>query len=509
MRPLVSCAEAARLDRETRESAALPAILLMEDASLGLWRALRPIAARLGAGLPEGAPLVALCGAGNNAGDALALMRHARFEGLSNLALVLGREGLGEPSSSYLQSLRALGLPLLSWERERSACLELMAGAALLVDGIAGTGLDGPLRGGLAELALAANESCRPLASIDLPSGLRDGFAQGDPLVEADWTLSIEPRKAALYAPSQRLAAGEVIAVDGVFPASAASGSPTCLIEEGDLAAWLPPDSPDAHKGSRGRLAAFAGAIGSTGAACIASRSALAAGAGLVALFASPEALPILSSRLDSVMVKPEPEEAGALKAERWDALLAGPGWGRSDRNRAALGRLLASGLPAVLDADAIRLYAELRASGFKSSGPLVLTPHPGEFEALTGLPPSRSLADPAPALRRAAAELGAVVLLKSQVTWIAAPDGRLAVWEGLESGLATAGSGDALAGLAAGLLASLAAAGLPAGEAAFRAARAAVAAHGVAGKRLRAARGWFEAADIGAEAARILGGSR
>jgi hydroxyethylthiazole kinase-like uncharacterized protein yjeF len=494
MRRLVSCSEASRLDEETRRAAALPAILLMEDASLRLWDALKPIASSLGAGCGTG-PMVALCGAGNNAGDALALMRHARFAGLDDLVAILGRDEPGELAAIHLASLRSLGIAALSWSHDREACLSLLAGAALVVDGIAGTGLDGPLRGGLAELVEAANAAGRPIASIDLPSGFYDGF-HGGSRISASWTLSIEPRKAALYAPSARSAAGEIVPVEGVFPRRPAmrldGEAGAFLIEESDIGSWLPPDSPARHKGRRGRLAAFAGSIGSSGAACLASRAALASGAGLVSLFASAELVPILSSRLEAVMVKPEPAEPGAIGAERWDAALAGPGWGRTERNRAALGRLLGSGLPAVLDADAIRLYSALLSSGFEPSGPLILTPHPGEYEALTGVAPETALADPATTLRERAAALRAVIVLKSHVTWIAAPDGRLAVWEGMESGLATAGSGDVLAGLAAGISAAC----------------AAVAAHGTAGRRARAERGWFEAGDLVAEAGRILGGA-
>ncbi len=511
MRPLIGCAEASRLDRRARDIAALPPLLLMEDASLRIWDLLRPIAERLGAGGP-GRPIVALCGAGNNGGDALAVLRHARFAGFCELAAILGREDLGEPPSLYLDSLRALGVPILSWYRQRDESLGILARAALLLDGIAGTGLEGPLRSGLAELAAAANACPAPVLAIDLPSGLRDAFRPGDPLVEAAWTISVEPRKAALYAPAQRPSCGEILAAEGVFPLDTLrgehdDGASTFLIEASDLRSWLPAPSPDLHKGERGRLAVFAGAIGSTGAACLASRSALAAGAGLVALFASPETLPILSCRLESVMVKPEPDEPGAIDPKRWDALLAGPGWGDCDRNRAALGRLLSSGLPAVLDADAIRLYRRLRDSGFASASPLLLTPHPGEFEALTGLAPALALADPESQLREQAAKLGAVIVLKSSVTWIAAPDGRIGVWEGRESGLATAGSGDVLAGLAAGILCSLLADGTrPAQDALFAAACAAVSAHGIAGARARESLGWFEAGDLVAEAARLLG---
>jgi NAD(P)H-hydrate epimerase len=168
-------------------------------------------------------------------------------------------------------------------------------------------------------------------------------------------------------------------------------------------------------------------------------------------------------------------------------------------------------GRPTVVDADAIHLFKELLDSGFKASGPLILTPHPGEFEALTGVAAEDSLRAPPGPLRKAAVELGAVVILKSHVTWIASPSGELAAWDGMESGLGTAGSGDVLAGLAAGLLARSSAAARAGGAAAaagdaFAAARAAVVAHGLAGRAARARRGWFEAGALIEEAARILG---
>ncbi|MDP3176680.1 MAG: NAD(P)H-hydrate epimerase, partial [Spirochaetaceae bacterium] len=173
MRDLVACAEAARLDAAVRERAALSAALLMEDASLRLWMALEPIAASLGAG--RDSELVVLCGPGNNGGDALALLRHARFSGLVRLAAVVGRARPGELPALHAASIRALGLPVLSWEEEREDCEALIARAGLLVDGIAGTGLSGPLREPLASLLRAANASSSPRAAIDLPSGLYDG----------------------------------------------------------------------------------------------------------------------------------------------------------------------------------------------------------------------------------------------------------------------------------------------------------------------------------------------
>jgi hydroxyethylthiazole kinase-like uncharacterized protein yjeF len=505
LKPLISCEEAAALDERTRREAAIPALVLMEDAALKLWLRLGPIAERLGAGRVS--DLVGLCGSGNNAGDCLALLRQARFSGDLRLVAILARDDLGELGALHLGSLEALGVPVLRWSADPEACRAKIAGAGLLVDGIAGTGLLGAMRGPAAELAMAANASGRPIASIDLPSGLRDGCLEDDPMVEATWTLSLEPAKAPLYYPSKRLACGEILAIDGVFPRDFVPPAAVELLEAGDLSDLVPRVPVDAYKGRRGRLAVFAGSVGASGAAVLAARASLAAGAGLSTVFAHADVLPILATFLEAVMVKPEPLVPGAIDPDGWDAFLAGPGWGRSAGNRLALARLLSTGIPAVLDADAIHLFKELLAEGFRPKGTIVLTPHPGEFASLRGISAEAALANPRHTLNDAAAETGTIIVLKSHVTWIASPGGRLAAWEGLESGLGTAGSGDVLAGTLAGLLASAASLeAMTAEEEAFSAARAAVIAHGIAGKRCREALGWFEAGDLRVEVARLLG---
>jgi ADP-dependent NAD(P)H-hydrate dehydratase / NAD(P)H-hydrate epimerase len=509
LRPLLSCAEASRLDAATASSAAIPSLILMEDAAVGLWRALEPLARERGAG--SASLLLAVCGSGNNGGDALALLRRARFSGLTRLAAIVAGGRQGELSSLYSASLAALGLELRSWEEERGECERLLGEASLIVDGLSGTGLSGRLRDSQAALAKAASASGAAIASVDLPSGLSDAFEAGFPLVAASWTLSVEPRKACLYFPSARPSCGRIIPIEGVFPADAKTERAAFLLEAEDLPslAPLPPDS--AYKGERGRAAVFAGSPGASGAAVLASRACLAAGAGTSALYASPDLFPIVAPMLDSVMVKPEPEDTSSA-SRRWDALLVGPGWGRTGSRMELLASLLALGLPAVIDADGIGLFKLLLDTGFSASAPIILTPHPGEFAELSGLGSERSLANPASILPEFAEKLKAVIVLKSQVTWIAAPGGELAVWDGSESGLGTAGSGDVLAGLACGLLARRAARLRLAGGSvsiaeAFSAARAAVLAHGLAGRKARKERGWFEASAISEAAALILGG--
>jgi len=506
--PLVSCSRSARLDAETRDHDAVPGIVLMEDAALRMWEALRPILVPLYES-KKGAVL-AVCGRGNNAGDALAVLRLARFAGFDRLAVILAKDDIGEPASLFAASLRALDVPLFSWETMREESSAMLSSACLVIDGISGTGLSGALREAPASLAAAVNEAKVPIASIDLPSGLSDEGNLGTSC-RATWTLALEPRKACLYYPAARPFCGSIIPVPGPFRVDAAIEAEARLLEPGDLGDLVPRIADEAHKGSRGRVAVFAGSIGTSGAACLASRSCLAAGAGVSALFASRELLPLLAPALDAVMVKPEPEDFSAFEAKGWDAVLVGPGWGYTKARAVALASLLAKGRPTVIDADALRMLKDVLAPGGVPAGPLILTPHPGEFESLSGIPAEEVLRDPRAILRKAARDFGAVIVLKASVTWIASPSGDLAVWEGMESGLGTAGSGDVLAGLAAGLLAQTSAACRMAGRGiseteVFTAAEAAVIAHGLAGKTARETRGWFEASALVGEAARLLG---
>jgi hydroxyethylthiazole kinase-like uncharacterized protein yjeF len=498
MKGLLSCGASLALDAATTDRLGLPSILLMEDASLLLWEAAKRLLPKDGRG-----PIVALCGSGNNAGDALGVLRRARFEGEDRLAAILGAEKLGPNAEIYARTLVSLGVPVLSWQDRTEECRRLIEGASVLIDGIAGTGLHGALRGALATLVEIANGASAPILSVDLPSGLRDDFAASDPIVKARWTLAIEPVKAACYLPAARDFCGEILPVGAVFPTGSEAEAKASLLEPGDLRDLAPVPPSSAYKMTRGRVAAFAGSVGAMGAATLASRAALASGAGYVALFASPDILMPLSTRLESVMVKPRPEKAAAFDATRWDAILAGPGWGLSEANGDMLEMLLATDRTLVLDADAIRLLRTLGSSRLRRTAATVLSPHPGEFSELTGLRADEALSKTATILPEISASLGAFIVLKSHVTWIAAPDGRTAVWDGMECGLGTAGSGDVLAGLMAGLLASA----FARGEAdPFPPICAAVLAHGLAGRKAREGRGWFEAGVLVEEAARLLG---
>ncbi|HUX40980.1 MAG TPA: NAD(P)H-hydrate dehydratase [Rectinemataceae bacterium] len=511
---LFDAAQALKLDAEVERTWALESGTLMESAAQRLAGALMGLI-----GPPSewtSRRIVVAAGSGNNGGDALALLRNLAFAGYPNLAaLLVDREPKPLPAR-HIASLISGGVPVSRWNsvEGRRALIE----TDLLIDGIAGTGLSGPLVGDAADYVVAINDSCKEVIAIDLPSGFRDEAGADEPRIKAAVTLSIEPRKLCLYAPSLRPQAGRIIGVEGVFPVPStlrresldpSSTLPIApsLLSSTDIPDLLIQPSEWSHKGDRGRLAVFAGSSGMVGAALLAARAAQASGAGLVTLFVRDELFEALRA------VSPEsvggaiirPESAFQEGLSRQDAVLAGPGWGRDPSRNPLLSTLLDTQLPLVLDADAVRILPELAPRERKA--PLVLTPHPGEFESLSGKPAASILASPRRILTDIARDRGASIALKTATTWLMAPDGTLRVIDGGEAGLAVAGSGDVLAGLVAGLIARKAGGeGPTTNDVAFRALCLASLVHLEAGRALRKEEGWFEASRIVSKAAVLLG---
>jgi NAD(P)H-hydrate epimerase len=214
----------------------------------------------------------------------------------------------------------------------------------------------------------------------------------------------------------------------------------------------IPPVRGDSYKYSRGLVEIRAGSPGAAGAARIAARGAQAAGAGLVRLLADPAIQSVLAASVaPGVMVG---SNADVPEVSRFtpDALLLGPGWGRGVERTRSLEEALAleeAGTPLVLDADAVAL-----AKDRVFHGNVLLTPHPGELAAYSGIPKEELLANPAPHLLALAREKKAVILFKSHVMIVASPDGRLGVVDGMNPVLSAGGSGDLLAGFCAALAA-------------------------------------------------------
>ncbi len=504
----VSAAAARALDEAAIRDYGLSSPVLVESAGMACARVLRErFPDRLAAVAPD-RPLIVLAGAGNNAADALCIARRLCADqpfAPEAVTVVLrsradAERGADSAFAANLRALSRMGASILSWDADEAAARDALRRSALVLDGLAGTGLSGPLTGPALEMARAASGVFT--VAVDVPSGLHDRWRSADPLVHADATLAIEPVKSCLFLPGARSSAGALIPVGGVFPAGALSGDYPRLVDFAESAAALPPVPLDAYKHRRGVLDIYAGAVGSTGAAILAAAGAVSAGAGLVSLVVDRELWPVLAPTQSGVMVRPL-EEGKAGERRRPDAILAGPGWGTGGGRAELLAELAAAGTegPAlVLDADAVRLASRAGGGrGLRFGGNAVLTPHLQEFADYLGLSKDEVSTDPDTYALRAAAESGAVILLKGHVTRVAAPDGRLSYLDGMEPVLAMGGSGDVLAGLCGALCARERRRASEAGHAfdPYPAAAAAAALLLEAARRARAERGFCQAADI------------
>ena len=482
------------IDRRAQEEYGIPALLLMESAGLLAWMDLK---ARLGAGIPA---ICAVAGRGNNGGDALVMARYAILDGFPVTVVLSGADdSLGELCGLHAAIVRRLGARTLRWDSDEDACRDAIAGAAVVVDGLAGTGIKGALRAPLDAICDAINASTARVAAVDAPSGLGDGWRPGMPVVDADVTLTMGLPKTCLYGPPGRLHCGEIRRIDLSFPSALVNdpGLPGTFLEPGDLAQLLVPLEPDAYKHQRGVVAVFAGAMGTTGAAILAADAAARCRAGMVTIYADPEIYPVVAPAVRSIMVRRF--EPGSDITTNADAAVIGPGWGVSEQRKAQL-EAIVSALPrGVIDADGLNLIARMTAAGEPTHlhDAWVLTPHPGEIARLLDTDSKSVLEDFIGAVTTVARRTGAVVIGKSSTTVLAHPDGRFAVADGMNPAMGTGGTGDVLAGAVAGLLAG--------GMDSWSAACAGVLVHQQAGARLRERVGLFLAEQLPAEIGRIV----
>ena len=461
---------ARRAELRARELLRLSEDTQMERASLGAWKVFREI-------FPEGREFTVLCGPGANGGDGLALARHAFLDGFCPKVCFPGKlPAEGTLSHLQLARLLALGLAILSWDELYST-----SGALPAVDALFGTGLSRPLAAPYD--AAAVWLSARPTLSLDLPSGL-DGRT-GHPLgavVRAAVTVTFGRPKTGLLLDPGRDVTGVLHVVDIGIPEVCWEGEESlAVLEENWARGCLPVRARGAHKGAAGKAVLLVGSSEYFGAAVLASSAALRSGAGLLVVASTQEVAGKISLAVPEVIgrvaIGPEAGNFGQILSGA-RAVLAGPGLGRSAAAEEALTRLLELWQgPLVLDADALNLVSErqpLRELLAVRSGALVLTPHPAEAARLLGTSVSELLADPVAAARCLSEGFAAVVVFKTATPVIAAPDGRHAVGVAGHFGMATGGSGDALAGTLVARLAE--------GEESFAATCQAVRAHARAG---------------------------
>jgi NAD(P)H-hydrate epimerase len=480
VQPVVSADEMRALDRATMDDVGIPGLTLMETAG-------RAVAAAVLRDSVHGHVAV-VCGPGNNGGDGFVVARVLRDRGVDAVAyLAASRDAVKGDAKRHLEILERAGgvVRAIATPAQLDELVGAIAGAEVCVDALFGIGPVRLIEGHLAEVVAAMNRA-RYRIAVDIPSGIDSdtGRTMGS-AVRADMTVTMGALKVALVSAPGFAACGAIEVADIGIPAGviATAGVKVGLVDETDVRGCLPKPAPLDHKGTRGHAIVIGGSPGMRGAGRLASAALLRAGAGLATLAAAGGDDLIA---VDSVMTKALDGSLGEVLKGK-DAVVIGCGLRQGDAARGWLAEVLAAGIPAVLDADALNMLAADPARIAGAAGPIVITPHPGEAARLLG--PSCTAAeieaDRLSAARALAAKTRALVVLKGARTIVC--DGTLAddfcaINPTGGPALASGGSGDVLAGVIGALLAQ--------GVAAADAARAGVYVHGLAGERLERVHG-------------------
>lgn len=452
----------------------IPGIALMRAAGAA-------VAERSRARLSAGGRVLVLCGPGNNGGDGFVAARLLAEAGFGVAIALLGaREAVSGDAALAAADWTGAVLDLAEADPSK---------ADLVVDALFGAGLSRDVAGPARHTLERVQAAGRPVLAVDVPSGVDGdtGAVRGFALRADETVTFVAAKPGHLLQPGRDLCGSLHVADIGAgaaaFEAGSAVGAPTF---RNGLALWgaaFPRLADECHKYTRGHALVLSGPATRTGAARLSARGALRVGAGLVTVASPERALAENAAHLTAIMLRAcdsADDLDDLLTDERINAIVAGPGLGVGEATRDLVAVAAAAGRGLVLDADALTSFkgqAPLLASHIAAGeARVVLTPHAGEFGKLFSGTDAVVEVGKLEQARRAAVQAGAVVVLKGSDTVIAAPDGRAAINAHATPWLGTAGSGDVLAGLIAGLLAQ----GMPP----FEAACAAVWIHGDAGLR-------------------------
>jgi NAD(P)H-hydrate epimerase len=470
---ILTATQMREVDRLTTAEFGIPSLLLMENAGSGFVREME----RHLAGFRD-RRIVVCCGKGNNGGDGFVVARHLLLRGVEPKVLLFGSPNdVKGDALTNLEILKRMGVTIQVVE-ERGASEDSLKSvfrdlnADVIVDALLGTGVRVPVTGFLADVIRQIAQFPRVLA-VDIPSGLDCDAMDAHPEAlapRAELTITFTaPKPAHVFAASGAVGRWVVIPI----------GSPQQLMKSPDH--WLNffvkeeaaetflqfKRKADSHKGDFGHVAAIAGSIGKTGAACMVARTCLVAGSGLVTVATPAPCLPIIAAQTLEVMTEPlESTDIGTLSTKAFDygrvdkflegkdVLAIGPGLGGHPETVEFVRRLLSeTKIPAVVDADGLNAFVGKSVMLAGMGRILILTPHPGEFARLLGRPTSEVQADRIGLTRQFALSHQAHVVLKGHRTVYAAPSGQVFINPTGNPGMSTGGSGDVLTGLIAGLL--------------------------------------------------------
>ena len=456
-------------DRRTIEEIGIPSLVLMENAGRQVVAALETIFDDLAE-----RHVAVLCGRGNNGGDGFVVARTLQHRGIEVSVFVIGSiaEIRGDARLN-LEILGRLGLDVVEIDDEQTWELHFseIASCDLIVDALFGTGLRTPLQGMLETVVADINGSSIPIASIDLPSGMSADTPEliGD-CIDATVTITLGAPKIPLVLPPAELHAGDIVIADIGIPDAvieSLDGPRIELLTRARMQHVIQPRPADSHKGDYGHLLLVAGSRGRTGAAHLSAMAALRSGAGLVTIAVPESCQSLLAAMAPEYMTLaiPErgddgldPDAAAMLLDHRHDVMALGPGLGTAPGTVSLVRTLVErSGVPLVLDADALNAFAADPDRLVGTDGrEVIITPHPGEFARLAGVETSDVQANRIDLARTFAARHQLYVVLKGHRTVIATPGERVFINATGNAGMATGGMGDVLTGMIAAWLGQL-----------------------------------------------------
>ena len=490
---IVTAEQMREIDRGAA-SVGLAAETLMENAGRAVAEETRKLL-----GSVIGKHILVIVGLGNNGGDGLVAARYLEGWGAEVSLYLCGQRPSGDKNLALAQE-RGIAAIQADQDGDYAGLARLLTSSEVVIDAVLGTGRSRAIEGTLKEVLtrVAAAKKEHPelfIIAVDVPSGLDSDTGAVDPSCPyVDATVTLAYPKLGLFNFPGVEWAGKVIVADIGIPLALAENINTELITEDWVKSALPERPLDANKGSFGRVLVVAGSINYIGAAYLACMGAARAGAGLVTLSTAQSLQPILATKLTEVTYAPLPEaEVGIIASraasvlEQWlpgyGVLLMGCGLGQNAQVvefiKSTLFGLPQTSSPAlVLDADVLNTLAQIPNWWQKLSQDAILTPHPGEMARLAGVSVDEVQWQRLEIARKAAMEWKKVIVLKGAYTVVAASDGRAKISQVANPGLASAGTGDVLTGVIAGLAAQ----GLPL----FDAAACGVYLHGQAGELVR-----------------------
>jgi hydroxyethylthiazole kinase-like uncharacterized protein yjeF len=484
---IVTAAQMQTLDHRTIEEAGIPGTTLMERAGAGVVTCLQQQMGAL-----RGKTVTIFCGKGNNGGDGFVVARllHKQRVKVRVLTLAPVSDLSRDAAMMYRQLTRTAGKAVVTSFSPTSQTRTMLDNSDVIIDALLGTGLAAPVTGRYADAIDCINQARRLTVAVDLPSGIHadTGTVLGR-AVKADLTVTFGLPKLGLFQNQGVDHAGRLEIVDiGIPPAyvDAIEGRIN-LITAPFVRTVLPPRRLSSHKGTFGHAGIIAGSVGKTGAAAMAAQAALRMGAGLVTVAVPASINDVLEAKLLEVMTIPMPDtKARTLSRAALDRLkdfiaartsvAIGPGLSTHPETVELVQALVRQlDRPSVLDADALNALAGRASLLTECKIPPILTPHPGEMARLITESSAQTVnGDRIGTAARFARERSCYVVLKGARTVIARPDGKVAICPTGNPGMATAGTGDVLTGMIAGLLAQ--------GLASWEAACAATYVHGLAG---------------------------